>query len=172
MNKQIYFAMTGEVIAGEKKSILKTNAIGSCIAIIAYDKVKRIGAMAHIMLPGKAPEGKQSDKYTVNAIQSLFEKMSSLGAEEKNIEFCLAGGANVLKKKDDKIGEENINSVQNYLQNYNYKIKAKSLGGFERRSVSLNVETGKVFFSIGDEPEKLFWDFQNDIDKQHSNKKK
>jgi chemotaxis protein CheD len=158
-NKEIIYVFTGEVKAGTKEVILKSNAIGSCIAVVAYDIVNKVGAIAHIMLPGKAPFGKTSDKYAIDAIQNMLKKMESLGVKKENIEFCLAGGANVLQKKDDKIGEENIFSVLNFLEINNYKIRAKSLGGVKRRSVTLNIETGKVLYSVGDDVEELFWEF-------------
>lgn len=38
---------------------------------------------------------------------------------------------------------------------------AESFGGIKRRSVSLNGETGYVYFTIGDEAEKLLWKFSD-----------
>ncbi|MBI4669600.1 MAG: hypothetical protein HY747_10555, partial [Elusimicrobia bacterium] len=39
-----------------RKAILRADAIGSCIAVAAYDSKKRVGAMAHVMLPGSSPD--------------------------------------------------------------------------------------------------------------------
>ncbi|MBI4669610.1 MAG: hypothetical protein HY747_10605 [Elusimicrobia bacterium] len=44
----------GQVKVG-RKAILRADAIGSCIAVAAYDSKKRVGAMAHVMLAGSSP---------------------------------------------------------------------------------------------------------------------
>lgn len=161
MDKQIIYVMTGEVKAGNKDTILKSSAIGSCVVITAYDKQNLIGAMTHIMLPGKAPEKRniQKTKYASNAIDELINILELNGANNNNIEVCLTGGANVLQRKNDNIGSYVIDSVQENLKNRKIEILARSLGGTKRKSVSLNVETGCVYLTIGDEVEKLFWEF-------------
>ena len=153
--------MTGEVKAGNKDTILKSSAIGSCIVITAYDKHSQTGALAHIMLPGNAPENRdlQKNRYASDAINELINILKLNGANENNIEVFLAGGANILKRKDDNIGQDIIVSVEELLAKRKIKIKAKSLGGTMRRSVSLDVEYGKVYYSVGDGAEKLLWKF-------------
>ena len=162
MNKQIIYAMTGEVKAGNKNTILKSSAIGSCIAITAYNKQNQIGALAHIMLPGKAPENRNIKKtrYASNAIDELINILELNGVNNNEIEVCIAGGANVLKRKDDYIGQDIIKSVEEILKKRKINIMARSLGGSQRRSVSLDVETGCVYYSLGDEAEKLLWKYR------------
>ena len=160
MKKTIY-ALTGEVKTGVKDDIFRTVAIGSCVVIVAYDVKEQIGALAHIMLPGKAPDNKelQKNRYTVNALSELITTMISKGATQKNIEVCLAGGSNVLKQKNNTISQQIIDSVLKNVAKQKLEIKAQSLGGYERRSVTLNVETGCVYYTIGDGNEKVLWNF-------------
>jgi len=160
--KKIIYAHTGEVKSGKKDTILRSSAIGSCLAIAAYDKNMQVGALAHVMLPGKAPEGRKNQKtrYAANALDELIIKMNLLGTKEKNIEVCLVGGANILKKKDGLIAADNIFSVEELLIKRKIKIRAKSVGGTERRSITLNVETGCVRYTIGNGAEKLLWCFE------------
>ena len=54
--QQIIDVNAGEVKAARKPAMLRSVAIGSCIVIVAYNREKGVGAMAHIMLPGYAPE--------------------------------------------------------------------------------------------------------------------
>lgn len=161
--KQIIYAMTGDVKAGNKDTILKSGAIGSCIVIVAYDKLNQTAAMAHIMLPGKAPENREirKTKYAYDAIDELASLLKLNGANENDIEVCIAGGANVLKRKDDDIGLDIIQSVVILLKKRKIKIVAKSLGGTKRRSVSLDVETGCLHFTVGDGAEKQLWKFND-----------
>ncbi len=61
---------TGEVWAAQQGIILRTDAIGSCIGLAAYDARSKIGALAHIMLPGVSPNSglAYNTKYAVDAL--------------------------------------------------------------------------------------------------------
>jgi len=78
--KRIVDVQIGQVKAGRGKLILQSKAIGSCLAIVAYDAVKNVGALAHIMLPGRSPGKKTIDKtkYAADAIDAIVSKMSRL----------------------------------------------------------------------------------------------
>lgn len=162
--EQIINILTGEVKASKKNIIFKSSAIGSCIVIAGYDKKLMVGAMAHIMLPGVSPVKSKTPKtrYAVNAIEEMIKRMIRLGTDRENIEVCIVGGSNVLNRKDDTICQANINSVQNILHEKNIRIKAKSVGGNERRSVLLELKTGNVYHSIGGKDDKLLRCFMSD----------
>jgi chemotaxis protein CheD len=157
--KKVIAVSTGEITTTKKDTILKSSAIGSCVVIAAYDTKERVGALAHVMVPGKAPEGKKHQKeiYAADAVEEMISRMILRGAKKENIEICIAGGANVLKRKDDTTGLDNITSVIEILKKEKIKIKVKSVGGTERRSISLDLESGSIYYSVGDGIEKLLW---------------
>ena len=84
---------------------MKSAAIGSCVVIAAYDAANKVGALAHVMLPGVSPEKKASQRtrYAADAIEEMVNSMVRLGTGKENIEVCLVGGANVLQREDDTI---------------------------------------------------------------------
>ena len=158
--KKIIDVQIGEVEAGGAGVILQSKAIGSCIAIVAYDAAKGIGAMAHIMLPGSAPADKEpceKTKYAADAIDAMVGRMSRLGSKNDDIEVAIVGGGNILNRKDDTICRENVKSVLELLAVKQLKIGAKALGGTSRRSVSLDVDSGIVFYAEGDGSEMQLW---------------
>jgi len=108
--------------------------------------------MAHVMLPGIAPRGKdiQRTRYAVDAIEEVIERMSRLGVNRDDIEVYLVGGGNVLRREEESICKKIIESVTGILKEKRIRIKAQSLGGTERRSVSLDVDTGIVRYTVGD----------------------
>jgi len=157
--KRIIDVLTGEVKAGGKDTILKSNAIASCVVIAAYDPIKEIGALAHAMVPGSAPEGRafQRTRYAANAIEEMIDIMKHMGVNQESIEVCLVGGGNVLKRKDDTICQDNITSIVELLNEKCIKIRAKAVGGTERRSISLDIEKGSVYYTQADSKEMLLW---------------
>ena len=162
INKEIIYVLTGEVKVGTVDEILKSSAIGSCVVVSAYNSKLQIGGLAHIMLPGKAHEKTNypNTRYAIDAIDDLISKMNLTGSERKNIEICVVGGANVLKRENDSIAHSNINSVVEILKGKNFKITAESVGGTDRRSITLNNETGCVKYTIGDGTEMVLWNNQ------------
>jgi len=147
---EIKYVSSGQIITGSKDEILTSSPLGSCVAVVAYDIKNRVGGMAHIMLPGKSKNQKEhKNKYADNALENLLSEMNLLGAEKSKIEICLAGGANVLQKQDDTIAKANVSSVINTINEKNLTLCATSLGGFERRSIRVNIQTGTVCCTIG-----------------------
>ncbi len=124
-----------------------------------------MGVLAHVILPGAAPEGKtfQRTRCAADAIGEMINKMTHLGANKDSIEAFLVGGGNVLKRKDDTIGKDNIISVVELLKKREIKIRAKSLGGTESRGISLDVENGSIYYSVGEGIEKLMLKFTEKI---------
>ena len=156
--KDITDVNTGQVRLGRGNVILRSLAIGSCIAVAAYDSRAKIGAIAHIMLPGSAPEeSPEKTRYAENAIDEIIDVMIYSGSQKGNIKVCLVGAGNVLKKEDDTICVDNIRSTMRILDERGIPIKATALGGSERKSIFLDIETGKVAYSKGNGPKELLW---------------
>lgn len=158
MKKPIVVSLS-EVKAGEKDTILKSNAIASCIVIAAYDSIKNVGALAHIMVPGSAPKKKvlQRTRYAANAIEEMIDRMSLLGADKSGMETCLVGGGNVLKRDDDTICHENLAPVIKLLNEKGIKIRKRDVGGTVRRTVLFDIEKGSVHYTEDDSKEMLLW---------------
>jgi len=157
------YVLSGGIALGLKDEIIASSPLGSCIAFVAYDTNTKIGGMAHAMLPDISPKG-NSNKYVVNAISNLLNLMKEAGVLIDNVHVCLVGCANVLQRKDDTIAKSMCKSVEQATKDKKVKIRAKSLGGVLRRSVSIDINTGKVYLSIGDGENKMFCDFNDYTD--------
>lgn len=158
--KKIIDVQIGQVRVGRGKVVLKSKAIGSCVAIAAYDSQRNVGALAHVMLPGSAPVGKEAEektKYVADAIDVIISRMTDFGSKSGDIEVVLVGGGNVLNRKDDTICKENVESALELLKGKNLKVSAQSVGGTSRRSISLDVERGIVSYTKGNDREMQLW---------------
>jgi len=137
---------------GGADSILISNGIGSCIVIAGINLKKEIGAVAHFMLPGKAPntEEQNKTKYAEDAMHKLLQVLQMNDNNTSQLSVCLVGAGNVLQKEDDTICESNIRSISALLNDLKIRVSATSLGGNCRRSVIFDIEKGEVFITIGD----------------------
>ena len=150
MNDKFIDVDTGKIEVSSKPVILRVMAIGSCIVAAAYDRNRKIGGLAHIMLPGRSPGGNDDGrtKYAEDAIDVLLDSARKVGARAEDLEVNLVGGANVLG--EGSISGEVAASVLDYLKKLGIEPKNKKTGGTQRRSVSLDIESGKIFYSEGD----------------------
>ncbi|MCP4608676.1 MAG: chemotaxis protein CheD [Planctomycetes bacterium] len=157
--EKIVNVSTGEVKVGRKGEILKSTAIGSCVVIAAYDSGKNLGVIAHVMLPGRAPKSAydESTRYAADAIDQMIKIIAAQGANLCDLEACLVGAGNVLKKQDDSICKNNIDSITQLLKEKNIPVRAAVLGGTERKSISMDIKSGSVNYTEGDREEKMLW---------------
>ncbi|GAF67912.1 unnamed protein product, partial [marine sediment metagenome] len=83
-----------------------------------------------------------------DALDILLDTAKELGAVKEDLEVNLVGGADVLG--EGGISKEIAGSVLGYLKKIGIEPKKKRIGGAQRRSVSLDIESGKIFYSEGD----------------------
>lgn len=161
--KIMQYVNTGDVSSGGIETILNSGAIGSCVVITAFDPVKKVGAMAHVMLPGSSPIKNElhPNRYAANAIEEMLCQLKKYGVEKESVNFFLVGGANVLKRENDTIGNNNISSVEKLLDQKGIKVCAKSIGGFERRTALLDIEKGCIYYTVGDSNQQILWQTEN-----------
>jgi len=162
IDERIKYIKAGETGFGINDDLLVSSPLGSCVAVIAYDVKAMTGCMAHVMLPGNAFPGrkpKDQNKYAENAINYLLNRMKYAGTDLNNLHFCLVGGANVLKKRDSFIEKDVVASIYQTLLEKKMVIKAASLGGTLRRSAKLDIETGIVYYTVGNSKEMILWKF-------------
>ena len=159
--EEVVYVNTGEVNVAAGKATLRAIAIGSCIVVAALDSKKRVGAMAHVMLPGRAPRQLlEKTKYAFDAIEEMLGQMLEAGSNVDDIKVCLVGAGNVLQKENDTICDANIESVTGILKEKGICVKASVLGGTERKGVVLDTEDGSISYTEGDEGEKTLWEMK------------
>ncbi|OHD18394.1 MAG: chemotaxis protein CheD [Spirochaetes bacterium GWD1_27_9] len=141
-------------ISNNESDIIKTYALGSCVALMIYDKINKVAGMIHIALPessvnldkARALPGYFAD----TGIPILIEEMKKFGSVKKNIWIKIAGGAKVMDPNSVfDIGKRNILAIKKILWNRNLGPIAEDVGGDFSRTVSLLVDTGEVILSSG-----------------------
>lgn len=129
---------------------LTTLGLGSCVGIVLYDSVNKIGGLAHVMLPDSTTITNNSNraKFVDTAIEEMLEKMQKLGANKLHIKAKVVGGAQMFavigNNEKMKIGERNVEAASSILRKYNVPLAAKEVGKNYGRTVEFNVSTGDV----------------------------
>lgn len=150
----MYNAKIGEIIVAGEDAKIKC-IVGSCVAVVMYDKHKKIGGIAHILLPSSKDidDCKENDyRFADIAIPRLFNLMLKNGATRKNIIAYIYGGALMFDYYKSRmlaeIGEKNIEAVEKELKKLGVPFYIKDIGKDYGRRIELNVATGEIKLKI------------------------
>ena len=121
---------------------LAAYGVGSCIVIMLYDDTRKVGGLAHCLLPFG---GDSSLKYPRNAIAEMVKQMSEKGVLKKNIVAKIVGGATMFEGFErHAIGKRNVIKAREELNRLDIPIIAEDVFGNWGRSISFNLESGDV----------------------------
>jgi chemotaxis protein CheD len=129
---------------------ISTIGLGSCVAIMLHDAERRVGGLAHILLPSETLSQDRSNraKFPTTAVPLLLEKMRALGANRSCIVAKLAGGASMfatlLPTSGLHMGERNLIAARAALARASIPVIAEDVGGGHGRNVFFSVASGDV----------------------------
>ena len=108
-----------EYKAAKSPATLITLGLGSCVGVVLYDSLTRVGGLAHVMLPDSNLSSKKDynpGKFADTAIDALIQDMLGLGVDRSNIISKIAGGAQMFQIKSEnsimQIGKRNVEAVK------------------------------------------------------------
>ena len=143
--------------------ILWVPALGSCVAIILYDYVKKIGGLGHIALPypNKMDNAINKAKFATTAVKELISQMEHSGAERKHIIAKIVGGADMFPEiipfnSPMDVGRKNVLALKEELNRHDIEIIAEELGDHVSRKVSFNTTDGSVVVKRSDLEERIY----------------
>lgn len=139
-------------VSNIKSDIIKTYALGSCVAVIMYDKEKKVAGMIHIALPDSKVNPKKAETrpgfFVDTGLPVLLREMKKKGATRNSTWIKMVGGSNIMdEEKNFDIGRRNSIAVKRYLWKNGLGIIKEDIGGNISRTVSISVETGEVLIS-------------------------
>lgn len=126
-----------------------TFALGSCIAVVIWDPVSRVGGMLHFMLPDSSVDRETQGRanpfrYADTGTPLLFRQAYEKGAEKRRLRVRLAGGANVVDGNGVfNIGRRNHAAVRKILWKAGVLVHGEDVGGSVSRTVRLDVASGR-----------------------------
>ena len=87
-----------EASVAQGEVLLSSLGLGSCVAIVLYDRAVQVGGLAHVLLPSDSMARDRTNraKFPSTAVPLLVEQMRALGALDRRIEARLVGGASMF----------------------------------------------------------------------------
>ncbi len=146
---ELVVGMGKYVISNNEDDIIKTFALGSCVAVTVYSTEKKAAGMIHVVLPSLLRSKDIVERpgyFAVTGVPLLINAICQKYSCQKE-ELCIQmfGGADSINGQDIyKVGRKNIYAVKLSLLNMGLTIQKADLRGNESRSLEMNVKTGVV----------------------------
>ena len=147
--KQIVGVADMKVSNKQMESVI-TYALGSCIGLIIYDPVAKVGGILHYMLPESSIDKEKAAArpymFADSGIPRLFKSAYKLGAVKQRMKVYVAGGAEILDQKGFfNIGKRNYMALKKMFFKNKMMITKQSVGGNTNRTIRIEIATGDVY---------------------------
>jgi chemotaxis protein CheD len=144
-----YVGIGEYMISKDSTNTIKTFALSSCVAVLAYHPIKLVAGMIHIALPSPTESSFIKDRPAYFASTGvplmLREIHTKYGCLPGELIIRIYGGAKSVRANDFfHIGERNIKAVKQVLSGLNLRIHKEDIGGFVSRTLEMRVNTGIV----------------------------
>lgn len=157
---QIILGMGAFEVTNEPGKALKIFALGSCIGVALFCPSKGVVAMSHVVLPSSTTDSDKAESmpgyFADTAINTMLEKMMTMGCDKTKIFAKMAGGAKTTVDLGDYfgIGQRNAVSVKASLLKQGIKVLGEDIGNTYSRTVHVIVGDNNYYLL---HPDKGKW---------------
>jgi len=146
-------------VSNDEKAVLVSYSLSSCIGIVIYDNISHVGGIIHYMLPDSTLHADKSIEkpfmFADTGIPALFKAAYDLGAKKENMKVYVVGGSEAINNElFFNIGKANYLAAKKILEQNNIQIHFMDIGGYNNRTVKLEIKTGQVWLKISGQAEK------------------
>lgn|SRR5688572_18988765 len=158
--RSITVGMAELKITDDPDSMLVTYALGSCMAVLVHDLLRRTAGMIHFMLPVSSITRARAQAlpamFADTGIPLLLGYMYGLGCSKADLVVRLVGGASLSDRSGQlEIGRRNHVAARQLLLQSGIAVAAEAVGGAVSRTVRLFASTGRATVLVGNERREL-----------------
>lgn len=129
----------GEFAVGKDlDNIAFKTLLGSCVAIMFYDSVKKIKGMNHFLLP-TTNSTNDDMKYGLYSVEAMLNEMYKLGCSKQNMTAKISGGADImqLNVSNASIGHRNVEFAKDFCNSEGFRLISEHTRGEHGRLILL-----------------------------------
>lgn len=140
-------------VSNNPEDVLITYSLGSCIGLVVWDPVAKVGGMLHYMLPDASLDKGRAEArpymFASTGIPMLFKEAYKYGAVKSRMVVKAVGGSQVMDAAEVfNIGKRNYMILRQMLWKNKVMIAKEDIGGTVNRTISLNVGTGQTILKV------------------------
>jgi len=143
------FLNPGEWAIGGAGEVFGT-LLGSCVALVLWHPMMRIGSVCHYVLPEREGRrgGEPDGRYGVEVLGAMVKTLTSRGVAIAQCTAKLFGGARVYEadsQPQSDVGTRNIACAREFLQTSGLVLAGEHVGGQGWRRLCFDAGTGEVW---------------------------
>jgi len=128
-------------VARDEEKIAFKTLLGSCVAVMFYDKKQKVKGMNHFLLP--ATENSNEDmKYGLYSVEAMLNEMYKLGCKKENMAAKISGGADIMNisSLSASIGQRNVEFANTFCRSEGFRIISDHTRGNDGRVILMGNE--------------------------------
>ena len=129
-------------------TVLVTLGLGSCVAVVLYDPVPKVGALLHLMLPSRqmARDHSNPGRFPETAIPRVLAELEAAGALHDRLTAWLVGGSSMFGPGALGIGmgERNVAAARQVLSAAHIPVIGEDVLRRHGRSVYFHLDDGRI----------------------------
>ena len=130
-------------VAPDGDNVALKTLLGSCVALMFYDRKKKIKAMNHFLLPD-TNDNSNDMKYGLYSVEAMLNEMYKIGCLKSDIVAKISGGADIMNLNlKNSIGSRNVEFAKEFCRKEGFRIISEHVRGEHGRLILLadNFET-------------------------------
>jgi len=140
-------------VSNQPDGLLITYSLGSCIGVVIWDPIVKVGGMLHYMLPESSLDKEKAEKspymFADTGIPRLFKEAYKLGATKNRIIVKIAGASQLMDSSNFfNIGKRNYTALRKIFWKNQVMIAKEDIGGSVNRTISLNIKDGSTWLKV------------------------
>lgn len=144
----VLVARMGEIVVAANGESIRT-LLGSCVGVALFDAERRVGGLAHVVLPASSGGDGPPGKFVDTAIPELVRRIVESGGRASCLCAKLAGGARMFRVNTKlSIGDQNLRAAENMLASQKIPVVGRHCGGEQGRRMILASSTGDVRIEV------------------------
>jgi chemotaxis protein CheD len=123
------------IVKDDEEIAFKT-LLGSCVAIIFYDKEQKIKGMNHFLLPS-TNNSNEDMKYGLYSVEAMLNEMYKMGCRKQNMAAKISGGADIVNVtlSSKSIGHRNVEFAMDFCSSEGFRIISNHTRGVDGRVI-------------------------------------
>jgi chemotaxis protein CheD len=147
--KEIVVGIADLKVSRHSDEVMVTYALGSCVAVAAYDPVARVGGLLHFMLPSSSLNVSKAREnpsmFADTGLPVLFKSCYELGADKRRMVVKIAGGANIIGNASFfRVGQKNLTTLRKILWRNGILVSGEDTGSNANRTLQFHIKDGRV----------------------------
>jgi chemotaxis protein CheD len=125
-------------IVRDSDNIAFKTLLGSCVAIMFYDKEQKIKGMNHFLLPS-TNNSNEDMKYGLYSVEAMLNEMYKMGCKKENMAAKISGGADIVNVtlSSKSIGHRNVEFAMDFCASEGFRIISNHTRGTDGRVILL-----------------------------------